>query len=155
MSQLKGIMLAIELATRQRDQCAKAVAAARKTQGFAQGQMGQLEGYAADVDARWIKSGSNPLSVELIRHHYQFMDRLQQAIGLQGTVIQNTGRQVEQAQKALLQVEVRLAGLNHVLANRQAAMQLTQKRREQRMTDEFAGMQHARKTVSSISGETL
>jgi flagellar FliJ protein len=156
MNQSKGILLAIELALRQRDQFAKSVAAARKTQGFAKGQMGQLEGYAADVDARWTKSGgSTPLSVELIRHHYQFMDRLQQAIVMQSTVMKNTEHQVEQAQKSLLQMEVRLAGLNHVLAKRQAVVQLGQKRREQRMTDEFAGMQHARQTVNSITGETL
>jgi flagellar FliJ protein len=154
MSQLKNILLAIDLATRQRDARAKELAAVKRTLGFSEGQMGQLKGYADDTDARWIGGGSTGVSTELIRHQYQFMDRLQQAIALQSTAIGNNLQQVEAAAKALLAVEVRLAGLNHVLVKRQAVLQLTQKRREQRITDEFASMQHARKTVHSISGDT-
>lgn len=44
MSRLKSILLAIELATRRRDELAKAAANARNSLGFAQGQMAQLQG---------------------------------------------------------------------------------------------------------------
>lgn len=155
MAQLKSILLAIELATRRRDELAKAVANARNSLGFAQGQMVQLQGYAADTDARFIGSASVILSAELIRHHYQFMQRLQQAITLQSGVLTQSDHQVALADKALLQAEFRLAGLNHVLKTRQAAMQLTQKRREQRVTDEFASMLHARTKARSMSGELI
>jgi flagellar FliJ protein len=156
MSELKSISLAIELATRRRDEFAKALARVRRVLGSSQDQMAQLQGYAGDTDARWMGSSTTiVLSAELIRHHYQFMDRLQQAIVMQAGVLTNGGRQVEQAEKALVQAEFRLAGLNQVLKTRQAAAQLVQKRREQRMTDEFAGQQHARKMARSMSGETL
>ena len=83
MSQHKSIRLAIELATRQRDEAARAVAHMNRNLGFARDQMAQLDGYAADTDARLIGARDGVLSAELIRHHYQFMDRLQQAISLQ------------------------------------------------------------------------
>lgn len=155
MSQLKSILLAIELATRRRDELAKAASNARNSLGFAQGQMAQLQGYAEDTDARFIGSSTVVLSAELIRHHYQFVGRLQQAIALQTGALAQSGRQVELADKDLLQAEFRLAGLNHVLKTRQAELELTQKRREQRVTDEFASMQHARAKAQLKSGETI
>jgi len=154
MSQLKSILLAIELATRRRDEAAKALASAKRTQGYSLGQMEQLQGYAKETDDRFIGSTTVVLSAELIRHHYQFVERLQQAIALQTGVIESSRRQVELAEKTLLDAEFRLAGLNHVLKTRQVALQLIEKRREQRATDEFASMQHARKQAHSLSGET-
>jgi flagellar FliJ protein len=153
MSQLKSIQLAIELATVKRDACAKAVAQALRTVDFSRNQMAQLEGYAGDTDARWTGSSSGVLSGELIRHHYSFMDRLQQAITLQRDVLVNTGLQVEHGQRALLQAEFRLAGLNHLLKTREAALLVHHKRREQRQTDEFASMQYARHKAQSMNGE--
>lgn len=155
MSDLRSITLAIEMATRQRDEFAKAVARTRHALAGAQNQMAQLQGYAGETDARWSGPAYVALSAELIRHHYQFTARLQQALVLQTDAISNANRQVEVAAKALLQAEFRLAGLKQVLEARQAALQLTQRRREQRLTDEFAGMQHARTRARSMSGETI
>jgi flagellar FliJ protein len=153
MSELRSVLLAIELATRQRDDLAKAAAKARRDVGFAQDQMGQLQGYAGDTDARWTGSASTGLSTELMRHHYQFMGRLQQAIAMQKDVMENTNRQLALAEKALLSAEFRLSGLNRVLETRQAARLLTQRRREQRQTDEFASMLHARSTTNPLRGD--
>ena len=153
MSQLRSIELAIELATRQRDDLAKAAAGVAKTLQFAQGQLSQLEGYAAETDARWVHTGNEGRSAELLRHHYQFMERLQHAIGLQSGVMANTGQQVEAARKLVLQAEYRLAGLNQVLKTRQSQVMQVQQRREQRQTDEFAAILHARKTRVSSTGE--
>lgn len=153
MSKLKSIQLAIELAERQRDECAKVVAQAKRTHSFSLHQMDQLRGYASDTDARWMGSSATQLSAELIRHHYQFMARLQQAITLQGDSVANSLRQVESVEKALLQAEYRLSGLNHVLKTRQSALLLLEKRREQRDTDEFAAMQHARNRAQAMTGD--
>ena len=144
MSALKSVQLAIELATRDRDELAKVVARVEQNLTFGHSQMAQLEGYAAETDSRWIGSASRQLSQELIRHHYQFMDRLQQAIALQSGNIANTERQLEQAKGNLVRAELRLSGLNQVLKSRQAVLVRTEQRREQRQTDEFAALQHAR-----------
>ena len=154
MSELRSILLAIELATRQRDELAKAAARAKRNVGFAEDQMAQLQGYATETDSRWTGAAPGVLSAELIRHHYQFMDRLQQAIGMQSGVLVNSRRQLELANKTLLQAEFRLSGLNQILKTRQAAALRKQERREQRQTDEFAAMLHTRTRALAVSGET-
>lgn len=153
MSELKGIQLAIELATRDRDELAKIVARVERNLVAAKDQMGQLEGYSVETDARWIGSASRNVSPELMRHHYQFMDRLQHAIALQSNAMANAGRQLEQAKANLLRAEFRLTGLNQVLKSRMSLLMRTAQRREQRQTDEFAAMQHARNRAQPLSGE--
>ena len=153
MSALKSVLLAIEHATLHRDELAKAVARVERSQSFARDQMGQLKGYAADTDARWTGSGARGLSLELVRHQYQFMDRLQQAIGLQSGVLANAARQLDLAKANLLQAEIRLSGLNQILKARQAVLLSHKKRREQRQTDEFAAMQYTRNRALPMSGE--
>jgi flagellar FliJ protein len=153
MSDLRSVLLAIEHATLRRDEFAKAAARVERSLGFARDQMAQLEGYAVDTDGRWTGSATRTLSVELVRHHYQFMNRLQQAIGLQSGVVANVGLQLEQAKTNLLQAEFRLSGLKQILKARQAAVQLDKRRREQRHTDEFAALQHARNRAQPMSGE--
>lgn len=153
MSGLKSVLLAIEHASLRRDELAKAVARVERSQNFARDQMAQLKGYAADTDARWTGSGARGLSLELVRHQYQFMDRLQQAIELQSGVLANTARQLDLAKANLLQAEIRLSGLNQILKARQAVLLSHQRRREQRQTDEFAAMQYTRNRALPMSGE--
>ncbi len=153
MSDLKSITLAVELATRQRDELAKAVGKAERNVRFAKDQLTQLEGYVTDTDNRWLGAASSMRTSELVRHHYQFMDRLQQAVGLQSGVIGNTERQLESAHKALLQAEFRLSGLNTILKKRQEALLQVQRRREQREIDEFAAQKYIRTQTSPITGE--
>jgi flagellar FliJ protein len=153
MSALKSVLLAIEHASLRRDELAKAVARVERSLGFARNQMAQLQGYAADTDARWTGSAARGLSLELVRHQYQFMDRLQQAIGLQSGVLATTAQQLEQAKANLLQAEFRLSGLNQILKTRQAAALCIQRRREQRHTDEFAALQYTRNRALPMSGE--
>lgn len=153
MSALRAVLLAIEHATLKRDALAKALAVVERNMGFARSQMEQLESYSADTDKRWTGAATQGVSVELMRHQYQFMDRLQQAITMQSGVMTQSTAQVEQAKAKLLDAEVRLLGLNQVLKARQTAMQHTQRKREQRHTDEFAGMQHARSSATPMSGE--
>jgi len=153
MSGLKSVLLAIEHASLRRDELAKAVARVERSQNFARDQMAQLKGYAADTDARWTGSGARGLSLELVRHQYQFMDRLQQAVELQSGVLANTARQLELAKANLLQAEIRLSGLNQILKSRQTVMLSQQRRRDQRQTDEFAALQYTRNRALPMSGE--
>lgn len=153
MSALRSVQLAIELATRNRDDLAKVVARIERSLAFGHGQLTQLEGYAAETDGRWIGSAARSVSTELMHHHYQFMDRLQQAIHMQSGAIASTARQLEQAKANLLHAEFRLAGLNQVLKSRQAALMCRERLREQRQTDEFAAQQYTRNRMKSMSGE--
>ncbi len=154
MSELRSIHLAIELATRQRDELVQAKARAAQNMRGAQNQMLQLQSYANDTDARWIGSAAVARSAALVGHHYQFMDRLQQAIGMQQGFLENMEQQLEVARQALLQAEIRLSGLNQILKSRQAALLLKQRKREQQQTDEFAALLHARGKRRNTQGDT-
>jgi flagellar FliJ protein len=145
MANLKSVQLAIDQASRRRDDLAKAFLQAQRNKAAAQDQLGQLEGYANETDARLLGSGGSlGLSAELIRNHYQFMDRLQHAIGIQSSTINNMDWQLERAQQALLQAEFRLAGLKQWHKKQIQAAEAVQRRREQRQMDEFAAIQYSR-----------
>jgi flagellar FliJ protein len=144
MPKFRALELAIEQATQQRDGQARKHAQAQRTLQFAHGQLAQLQNYSNDTDSRWVGGTAVDLSVELIKHHYQFMDRLQNAVTMQQGVIETMERQVAAAHQVLLQAEYRLAGFKNVLKSRRAAQGVVEQRREQRVTDEFAAMRHAR-----------
>ena len=119
----------------------------------AQGQMQQLRSYAADKDAGWIDASPGVFSSELIRHHYQFVGRLQQAMGMQTGVLENANAQVREARTLLTNAEIRLEGLSRILKLRIGAKDLLLKRREQKQTDDFASQQYARKRSEIEQGE--
>jgi flagellar FliJ protein len=144
MSALKSVALAIEVATRQRDQAGKLLVQAQRARQFAQDQLDQLESYAADSESRWMASAQISMSSELLQHHYQFMDRLRHAIGLQDGVMTDLKRQLDTAKKLALEAEFRLAGLQQVMKNKQTDLARVMARREQKQMDEFAAMQFAR-----------
>jgi flagellar FliJ protein len=144
MSALKSITLAIEVATRRRDQADQAFMQARRAVQFAQTQLDQLESYAVDTQGRWSTAAAATTSPALLHHHYQFMDRLQQAIGMQAGVIEDLRRQAETARQRCLQEEVRVAGLNLVMKKKLSTHELLLSRREQRQMDELASLKHAR-----------
>lgn len=150
---MKGLILAIELAERQRDERAKGLAQAQRNLIFGRQQMSQLESYAADTDARWSGAGAVALSAELVRHHYQFMARLQQAIGMQEGAIASLLQQEDAAKHALLQAESRVTGLQQVLRKRQTMAAQLEQRREQARMDEMAVLLYARNRNSPVFGD--
>lgn len=155
MPQFRALELAIEQATQQRDGQARKHAQAQRTLQFAHGQLDQLRNYSNDTDARWVGGHDLGLSVETLKHHYQFMDRLQNAVSMQHGVIANLERQLAAAHQTLLQAEYRLAGFKQLIKTRRAALGLVQQRREQRATDEFAAMRHARNSAARALEENL
>lgn len=153
MTNLSGIQLAIELATKQRDICQRRLAMLERHSASALGQMEQLRSYAADKDAGWVDAMPGTFSGELIRHHYQFMGRLQQAMEMQTEAIVQANGQVNEARALLGGAEIRLEGLSRILKLRISAKDLVLKRREQKQTDDFASQQYARKRVETEQGE--
>jgi flagellar FliJ protein len=155
MSKFHAIELAIALAIRQRDALALKHAQTIRNLNFGKSQLVQLTGYAADTDARWSAGGTAvALSAELIRHHYQFMERLQSAVQMQTGVLANLEAQVAAAHKVLLTAEYKLAGLENVLKSRKLQHAGVLARREQLTTDEFAALRHARNGAPRL-GETV
>jgi flagellar protein FliJ len=155
MPKHKAIHLAIDKAIRHRDDMAVALAQALQAVEFAHAQQAQLQGYADETDTRLSRAGGAALSPEIIRHHYQFVDRLQQAIAMQADVIANAQDQVENARANLAVASHRVLGLEQVLKTRQAQEMVLLGRREQRQMDEYAALQFARVQRTRAQGETL
>lgn len=144
-----GLQLAIELAERKRDERAQVLAQAQRQVLVGQQQLQQLQSYAGDTDTRWTQGHNMALSAELIRHHYQFVERLQHAIGMQDGVIANLVRQENQCRAALVQAEMRLSGLKQVLEARKQLLVAAEQRREQGRMDEMAALVYARRVANA------
>lgn len=142
MSSLGTLAVAVEAAERTRDAARRALQHARSAQQGAQAQMAQLQGYAGETQNRWGLHAHAQVQPEVMRHHYQFMDRLQHAMGLQGTVLADHERRAGAAQQALLAAELRLASLRTLAEQRRRERELLQARREQKQTDERAALQY-------------
>lgn len=153
MSAVKSFLLAIEMATRKRDQANQALMRTQSSHAFAQSQMSQLETYAAETESRWTAAAQISTSPELMRHHYQFMDRLHHAIGLQNGALENELRKVEAAKKLVLEAEFRLVSLKQVLKKKQADLSVLQSRSEQKQMDEFASSRSGQMTGGYFNGE--
>jgi flagellar FliJ protein len=144
MSKFRGLLLAVDLAISKRDQALTVLQSFRRNHAFAQGQMDQLQQYAAETEQRWTISAQIGTSAELLHHHYQFMARLQQAVVLQQSALATSGSKVQVAQQQLLDAEFRIASLKLVLTKRQGDLAKQQQRQEQKQMDEFASMQTLR-----------
>ncbi|MGD9773969.1 flagellar export protein FliJ [Diaphorobacter sp.] len=140
MSSLKAFEVAVDLAQRQRDAARQALKDAQGARQAAQAQLSQLTGYAAETQGRWGAKTGGAMQPEVMFHHYQFMGRLDHAIGLQNGVVSGQDARVDRARQALLQAELRLASLRKVLERRRTELALQQQRRDQKQTDERASL---------------
>lgn len=146
MSSLHALMVAIELATRKRDEARQALRERQRAHAAAQSQMEQLQSYMLEMQQRWAPQEGAELKLEVMYHHEQFMARLQHAVGLQTKVMQDQAIRLEAAQKALMATELRLTSLNKVVETRRRDIALAQMRREQKQTDERAALQFIGRT---------
>ena len=136
MSALNALMVAIELATRKRDEARQLLRQRQQSLAAAQEQMQQ----------RWGAHEGAQLKPEVMYHHHQFMQRLQHAIELQTKVLRDQELRLQAAQQALMNTELRLTSLQKVVQMRRKDMALAQQRREQKQTDERAALQFIGRT---------
>jgi flagellar protein FliJ len=153
MTTLSGLLTAIDLATRQRDDAGLALAQVVRRYEQARVQLEQLQSYAADTSARWSVTSQSSATPQVIGHYYQFMARLEQTIELQHGAIMDVQRQRETARQVLLEAEVRVAGLSRLLQKRQSALARMQSQREQRQSDELAAQMHRRRALANENRE--
>lgn len=142
MSSLSALSVAVELAERKRDEARRVLQDARRAQQAARDQMAQLQGYAQETQNRWGMRANANVQPEVMYHHYQFMDRLHHAMGLQTTVVASHDERIGAAQQALLATELRLASLKKLTDKRRKEFELLQSRRDQKQTDERAALQY-------------
>jgi len=146
MSALNALMVAIELATRKRDEARQMLRERQQSHAAAQAQMDQLQSYMQEMQQRWGAHEGAQFKPEVMYHHDQFMQRLQHATDLQTKVIRDQELRLQAAQHALMTTELRLSSLEKVVQMRRRDMALAQQRREQKQTDERAALQFIGRT---------
>jgi flagellar FliJ protein len=154
MADQKALLLAIDLATARRDEAQNQLQSLAQAQAHAQDQMEQLKQYAVETEQRWMQGAQISTSPEMLRHHYQFMGRLEQAIGLQEGVLANHEQRIVAARQLLIQAECRLGSFKQVLASRRLATAKARQRQEQKQMDEFASLQTQRQQRLQAENET-
>ena len=142
MPEANALSVAVEMALRQRDDARRSLQDARSASQAAQAQLDQLEGYARETQNRWGMRPNAAVQPEVMYHHYQFMDRLGHAAGLQTDVVGQHIERVGAAERSLLEAELRLASLKKLVEKRQRDALQAQMRREQKQTDERAALQY-------------
>ncbi|RZM03918.1 MAG: flagellar export protein FliJ [Variovorax sp.] len=151
MPDSKGLKVALDLATTRRDAAARALAQVRQQWLAAQIQLDQLESYAQESLARWTVQ-SALCTPELMRHHYQFMDRLGHAITLQTHMLREHGQSVEHHAVTLREAEARVESLRQLIDARQQDAQRLAARRDQKVSDEQASMLYRRHAGGRMGG---
>ena len=146
MSSLNALNVAIEAAERKRDAARTTMQERQRAQQAAQAQMDQLQGYVLEMQARWGAQEGLAVQPEVMHHQYQFMERLQHAIGLQTRVVADQDIRLETSRQALLAAELRVTSLQKVVQARRRDVALAQMRREQKDTDERATMAFFRRS---------
>ena len=142
MPGLNALAVAVEAATRKRDDARRALQDTQAAQQAARSQLDQLEDYARETQARWGMKADTAVKPEVMFHHYHFMDRLGYAAGVQTGVVGEHGNRVEAARGALLAAELRLASLKKVVEKRRHDQERAEMRRDQKQTDERASLQY-------------
>ena len=154
MSLLKTLAVAVDVANLKRDAASRAVGQAQQKYIAAHDQLTQLESYATETETRWMAQAQSYAVPELMRHHYQFMERLAQAIQMQLGILADNARWVEAAKKQLTEAEIRLATLKQVSRNKQLDADRLQNRREQKQIDEFAAQRFGKSIDQQFGEET-
>lgn len=154
MTGVSTLVLAVDVARRRRDDAGLVLAQVSRRLASAQQQFDQLRSYAGETETRWSVSAQTSIAPQIVGHYYQFMERLDQTLGLQQGVIADLDRQYQSARQALIEAEVRVAGLNRLLAKRRSVLALVETRREQKTSDERAAQQLRRSATERETRET-
>lgn len=139
-----ALHLLLDKAQQQRDAAAQALHAAQTQATTARSQHGELNGYRADYQRRWLDQFSQPTAMSLVSCYQSFGQRLDQAVSSQGQAAQFANQRELHAREQLRQAELRVAALRQLIARRQAQAAQAEQRREQRSTDEYAARAHLR-----------
>ena len=149
---LQSLAVAVEVAQRKRDEARRVLQDTLAAQQAARAQLEQLEGYARETEARWGVQADTTMKPEVMYHHYQFMDRLGHAAGLQTGVVSEHAGRVEVSRRNLLDAELRLASLLKVMDKRRRDIELALMRSDQKQTDERAALKY-RNAGRDVAGQ--
>ena len=151
-TQGRGMQIAADMARRKRDAAAADLNRGRAAERGAQNQLDQLTSYARDTESRWTEQARVRATPELMAHHYQFMQRLHHAIGLQRDVLAQHTRQIDLLTGRVREAELRLQSLQMVIDRQKLEHDRVLAKREQKQTDETAALLFRRTAAAALEG---
>lgn len=139
----------LEHAERERDEALAALLQTEDATRRMRVQAEQLLAYRDDYRQRHPAQGGRSASIELIRHHQNFMLRLEQALQQQQGQVQSAEARCVALRSALVALETRVASVRKLLDRRGQTARQNAARQEQRRSDEAAQQQHRRREDGS------
>lgn len=115
-------------------------------------QWEQLQTYHADYAARAPTLGGRAATIDALRSHHAFMQRLDQALAQQQGLLKAGEQRLADQRQQLLKREIRLASVRKLDERRQQEAQRNAQQREQRRSDDSAV---ARRWHDSTHSNTL
>lgn len=137
-SSLPMLQTLLERAEQERDAAAAALRQAEALVAQAERQAQALHSYRGEYDQRWTTRFQQAGTPELLHCHRGFGQRLDQAITHQQANTRHLGQRLQQARSLLIAREQRVAAVRKLIGRRQAELQASANRRDQRSTDEAA-----------------
>lgn len=140
-------------AERQRDSGLAAVQRAEQHANRQRQQAEQLQQYREEYRLRSPVLGGRSASIDALRGHQAFMERLQQALSQQLQQVAHADAAVVRQRTLQLALEVRLASVQKLLQRRQLEQFRISERREQNRSDEAAS-QRLWRAVAQVADTT-
>ena len=138
MKELQPLMALLSHAEGERDAALAHRQRMQEALDAARTQAQQLADYRRDYEQRWSERFAQPGQMDLLRCYHGFVARLTQAIEHQARVSGQAQHQLERAQVALQQQELRVASVHKLIERRVQEAQRQGERREQHQLDELA-----------------
>lgn len=142
MTQLGTLNLLLEQAERERDVALSAHGEAQAALGRARAQADDLAHYQGDYHRRWQDQARGGLGIETLQCYQSFGERLKEAVGQQGQLLQVLEGRLVATRAALQERELRVASLRKLIERRQAETQRELHKRDQKLNDEWAARAH-------------
>jgi flagellar FliJ protein len=112
-------------------------------------QLGQLEDYRREYEARWGARPDAQATPEIVQCYLGFRTRLDQAVDQQGQAVETAEARAARERVRLTEQEIRVASVRKLIEHRQAEASRVEARREQRETDEFAARARLARTAAA------
>jgi flagellar FliJ protein len=139
----------LEHAERQRNEALALLLKAEEAARRLQQQGLQLLAYRDDYRQRQPGLGGHSVSIELLRSHHEFMQRLEQALTQQAGQMTVAETRLTARRAELLALETRVASVRKLLERRSHDLRRRNDRQEQRRSDDAA--QHAGRHEGPLS----
>lgn len=141
----------LEHAEAQRDEAIAALVQAEESNRRLRQQWDQLHSYHADYAALAPTLGGQATSIDRLRGHHAFMQRMEQALAQQQGLLAASDAQVTQRRQLLLEREIRVASVRKLQERRLFEEQRSTLRREQTRSDEAATQRSWRESARARS----